>query len=108
MIDELAEVGEAHSGWKTETSQPAITGKARLGTTRANTKCQPRSGASQATMRWTPKSDQDVMYATRAGRAAPEFARTTMNGTVTIGPPGVTMPATVAMTIPRKPPVWPR
>src|SRR5207247_9521075 len=32
VADEVAEVGEAgaHSGWKTETSQPAITGKARL------------------------------------------------------------------------------
>ena len=61
MVDELAEVGEAHSWLKTETSQPAITGKARLGTTRATTKRQPMSGASHAMIRCRPKSDQAVM-----------------------------------------------
>jgi hypothetical protein len=36
-------------------------GKARLGTTRTSTKRHPMSGASQAMIRWTPKSDHDVM-----------------------------------------------
>ena len=61
VVDELAEVGEAHSRLKTETSQPAIMGKARLGTTRAKTKRQPMRGASQAMIRCRPNSDQAVM-----------------------------------------------
>ena len=59
-------------------------------------------------IRCTPKSDQAVMYATSDGVPAPEFAAATSSGTLTMGPPGVSAPATVAIASTRNPAARPK
>ena len=90
------------------TSQPARIGKARLDTTRTVTNRHPMRGASHAMMRWMPKSDHEVMYATRGPSAIPELAITTRSGTLTIGPPGVMTPAREARAMARRPDCRPK
>src|SRR5438552_3192227 len=66
------------------------------------------NGASHAMMRCMPKRDHDVMYATRGPRPMPELARTTSSGTLTMGPPGVSTPATLAIRMAASPEPWPK